>query len=143
MKYIKSCGFVVYKRINNENFYLIIQSLNGDIGFPKGHMEEDETELQTAIRELKEETGVTVDYVPNFREQIEYKLPKTNNVMKQSIYFLGNCTSDNIVCQETEVSEAKFVSYENALEILTFDETKSILKNAELFLRNIHRSISP
>ena len=143
MKYIKSCGFVVYKRINNENFYLIIQSLNGDIGFPKGHMEEDETELQTAIRELKEETGVTVDYVPNFREQIEYKLPKTNNVMKQSIYFLGNCTSDNIVCQETEVSEAKFVSYENALEILTFDETKSILKNAELFIRNIHRSISP
>jgi tRNA nucleotidyltransferase (CCA-adding enzyme) len=143
MKYIKSCGFVAYKHINNENFYLIIKSINGDVGFPKGHMEKDETELQTAIRELKEETGVTVDYVPNFREQIEYKLPKTNNVMKQSIYFLGNCTSDNIVCQETEVSEAKFVSYENALEILTFDETKSILKNAELFIRNIHRSISP
>ena len=135
MKYIKSCGFVVYKRINNENFYLIIQSLNGDIGFPKGHMEEDETELQTAIRELKEETGVTVDYVPDFREQIEYKLPKTDNIMKQSVYFLGKCTSDNIVCQETEVSAAKFVSFEDALKILTFDETKNILKNAELFIQ--------
>lgn len=138
MKYIKSCGFVVYKRINNENFYLIIQSLNGDIGFPKGHMEEDETELQTAIRELKEETGVEVEIISGFRCQIEYPLPRVPDAIKQSVYFLGKCTSDNILCQEAEVSEAKFLPYEDAIEILTFDAAKNILKNAEIFIRTIH-----
>ena len=61
MRYIKSCGFIVYKAENNENFYLIIKSHNGDVGFPKGHMEPGENELQTAIRELKEETGFTTE----------------------------------------------------------------------------------
>ena len=72
MTYIKSCGFVAYKRIENINHYLIIQSLNGDVGFPKGHMESGESELETAIRELKEETGVDVKVIQGFRRQIEY-----------------------------------------------------------------------
>ena len=57
MNYEKSCGFVVYKKIDNINYYLLIKSLNGDVGFPKGHMELGETEIQTAIRELKDEMG--------------------------------------------------------------------------------------
>ena len=70
MRYIKSCGFVAYKRIESINHYLIIKSLNGDMGFPKGHMESGESELQTAIRELKEETGVDVKVIQGFRRQI-------------------------------------------------------------------------
>ena len=66
MRYIKSCGFVAYKQIENKNYYLIIKSLNGDIGFPKGHMEIGESELQTAIRELKEETGLDSAYMEQF-----------------------------------------------------------------------------
>ena len=136
MQYIKSCGFVAYKQIENRNYYLIIKSINGDIGFPKGHMEIGESELQTAIRELKEETSVEVDVISGFRCQIEYPLIRIPNVIKQSVYFLGKCISDNIVCQEDEVAEASFLSYEKALQILTFEETKNILKSAELFIRS-------
>ena len=91
MKYIKSCGVVVFKRINNINYYLIIKSMNGDIGFPKGHAETDETELETAFRELKEETNVEVELLAGFRYQIEYKIPNMNNVIKQAVYYLGKC----------------------------------------------------
>ena len=135
MQHIKSCGFVAYKQIENRNYYLIIKSLNGDVGFPKGHMELGEDELQTAIRELREETGIEVRVVTGFRRQIEYPLVGISNAIKQSVYFLGICESDSIVCQVEEVAEANFVSYEDALEILTFEETKSILKDAELFIR--------
>ena len=45
MRYIKSCGFVAYKQIESRNYYLIIKSLNGDVGFPKGHMEIEERRL--------------------------------------------------------------------------------------------------
>ena len=134
MRYIKSCGFVVYKRIENINHYLIIQSLNGDVGFPKGHMESGESELETAIRELKEETGVDVKVIQGFRRQIEYELRRIPDTIKQSVYFLGQCTSDKIICQEAEVAEASFISYEDALKILTFEETKNILKDAEIFI---------
>ena len=134
MRYIKSCGFVAYKRIENINHYLIIQSLNGDVGFPKGHMESGESELETAIRELKEETGVDVKVIQGFRRQIEYELRRIPDTIKQSVYFLGQCTSDKIICQEAEVAEASFISYEDALKILTFEETKNILKDAEIFI---------
>ena len=130
MRYIKSCGFIVYKAENNENFYLIIKSHNGDVGFPKGHMEPGENELQTAIRELKEETGMDVDTIYDFRYQIEYPLPRVPDAMKQTVYFLGKCASDEIIIQETEVASAEFVTYDKAIEKLTFEETKNMLKKA-------------
>ena len=136
MKYVKSCGFVAFKQIENKNCYLIIKSLNGDVGFPKGHVEAGESELQTAIRELKEETGVEVEVIPGFRQQIEYPLTRIPDAIKQSVYFLGRCTSDNVICQESEVAEARFVSYEEALKMLTFEETKNILRDAELFIHS-------
>ena len=130
MRYIKSCGFIVYKAENNENYYLIIKSHNGDVGFPKGHMESGESELQTAIRELKEETGIDVDTIHDFRYQIEYPLPRVPDAMKQTVYFLGKCASDDIIIQETEVASAEFVPYDKAIEKLTFEETKNMLKKA-------------
>ena len=134
MKHIKSCGFIVYKKIDNKNFYLIIKAINGDIGFPKGHIENFETELQAAIRELKEETNVEVEVINGFRYQIEYKVPKMIDTVKQSVYFLGKCIKDSIICQESEVVEARFLPYEEAYEALTFVETKNILMNAEKFI---------
>lgn len=136
MRYIKSCGFVAYKQIENKNYYLIIKSLNGDIGFPKGHMEIGESELQTAIRELKEETGAEVEVMSGFRYQIEYPLPRVPDAIKQSVYFLGKCTSERIICQEAEVDSAEFIPYEDAIKMLTFEETKNILRDAELFIRS-------
>ena len=115
MRYITSCGFVAYREEAGENCYLLIKSPNGDVGFPKGHMEDGESEIDTARRELKEETGVEVE-------------------VKRVIYFLGKCTNDGIVCQEGEVLAAEFVPYAKAVEMLTFNETKDILRDAEEFL---------
>lgn len=97
-------------------------------------MDDSIYELETAIRELKEETGVDVKVIQGFRRQIEYELRKIPDTIKQSVYFLGECTSDKIICQEAEVAEASFISYEDALKILTFEETKNILKDAEIFV---------
>lgn len=141
MKYIKSCGVIAYKKFNTQNYYLIIKSTNGDIGFPKGHMESDESEVMTAVRELKEETNVEAELLSDFRYQIEYKMPNIDGAIKQSVYFLGKCISDKIICQENEVLEAKFVSYEEALKILTFEETKEILRKVEEYLSIIGKTV--
>lgn len=134
MQYVKSCGFIVYKTVENTNYYLIIQSTNGDIGFPKGHMEDGETELQTAIRELKEETNVDVEIIEGFRKQIEYPLPKRPDVIKQSVYFLGRAVTDDVICQEGEVINAAFVSYDDAMRTLTFEDTRRLLEDAKTYV---------
>lgn len=134
MQYVKSCGFIVYKTVENTNYYLIIKSTNGDIGFPKGHMEDGEAELQTAIRELKEETNVEVEVVDGFRKQIEYPLPKRPDVIKQSVYFLGKYASGDIVCQKGEVLECGFLSYDDAMRTLTFEDTRRLLEDAKTYV---------
>ena len=133
MRYIKSCGFIAYKEINGEICYLIIKARNGDVGFPKGHMEAGESEIQTAIRELKEETNAEIEIISGFRRQLEYPLPRMADTIKQTVYFLGRGTSDKLIPQETEVAEAVFLPYEEALAVLTFDETRNMLTEAENF----------
>ena len=134
MHYIKSCGVVAFKRINNEIFYLIIKQKNNDIGFPKGRVENNESELETAIRELKEETNIEVNVIDNFRVQIEYKV---NDFIKQVVYFLGECINEDIIIQEQEVKEAWFLSFNEALNLITYNDTKNVLIEAKKIIDNI------
>lgn len=136
MRYEKSCGFVAYKENDGQRLYLIICSMDGEYGFPKGHVEGDETEYETAVRELKEETGAQAHIVPGFRRQIEYAFPNKPGVMKRTVYFLGEVLPGEIVCREGEVALAAFHPLEKAYELLSFEETKNILIEADTFLRS-------
>ena len=137
MDYEKSCGYVVYKLENNKILYLILQSLNGEWGFPKGHVEKDESEIETANRELFEETNLIVEHIPGFRAVTEYIMVKYNNKKKQVVYFVGKHLKNEIKCQDTEVKNAIFVSYEEAQNLLNFKETKAVLEEADLFIKSL------
>jgi 8-oxo-dGTP pyrophosphatase MutT (NUDIX family) len=135
MRRIKSCGFLAFTEVDGENQYLIIKSHNGDVGFPKGHVEAGESETDTAVRELKEEAGVEVEILDGFRRIIEYKLPKTKDTIKETVYFLGRCIDpEALLRQESEVTEARFLPFKDALKVLTFEETRGILKEAQSFI---------
>jgi len=122
MKREKSCGCIV---INDKNKVLLIHHNAGHWDFPKGHMEEGETEIQTAIREVKEETNIDVEVNEKFRYTTKYS-PK-EDVMKEVVYFLAKNISDNKEAQLEEVSEVKWVNFEEALETITYDTSKEIL----------------
>ena len=137
MKRIKSCGFIAFTRVGEENHYLIIKGLNNDVGFPKGHVESGESEIETAVRELREETNIEVDMLEGFRHEIEYKIPRTRDVYKLTVYFLGKCRDvSTLKRQECEIKDARFVPYETARKILTFDEARQMLDAAESFVRS-------
>ncbi len=130
----KSCGAVVFTRVNNKIKYLLIRSLTGTYGFPKGHVEAGETEEQTALREVFEEVGVKIDLLRGFRTVVEYSLPRKEKCLKQVVYFLGEYSNQRFTHQKTELSEALLVDYETAIKLFQFDNNKRILTEANDFL---------
>ena len=137
MMYEKSCGAVVFTIINNEIKYLLIRNLHGIYGFPKGHIEKDETEKETALREVKEEVGINITLIDNFRITDEYRVPQKQNVTKQIVYFLGEYYNQDFIYQKEELSDALLVNYEKAISLFQYESSKRILKEANDFLKRI------
>ena len=136
MKFEKSCGAVVFTKIDNKIKYLIIKSLEGIYGFPKGHMELDEVEEETALREILEETGIKVKLINGFRYKVEYEI-KDKNIYKEVIYFLGEYSNQEIIYQKEELSDAKLMDFSTAFSVLQYDDSKAVLKAANDYLKNI------
>ena len=136
MKKEKSCGAVVYKKENNEIFILLLKHNAGHWSFPKGHVEEDETEQQTALREIKEETNLDVTIDNGFRKVSTYS-PK-EGVMKDVIFFVSELKEDEAEekAQECEIQELGWFSYEEAMNIITYDNDKNILQEANKYIRS-------
>ena len=135
MKHEKSCGAVVFTRTDKGVKYLLIANLKGIYGFPKGHVEAGETEEQTALREIREETGLQVTLVPGFRAVDEHLIPEKQDTMKQIVYFLAEYEGQEVAYQKEELSGAYLVSYEEAMGMFQFESSRRILTEANLFLQ--------
>lgn len=131
MKREKSCGALVFRITpSGQKEFLFIKHRHGTHwSFPKGHMEEGENEVQTALREVKEETGLDIDLVGDFRQSVEY-FPKPN-VKKQVVYFLGHARNDHVVRQEEEIGETRWVSLEDAYNFVSFRNDKNLITKAK------------
>ena len=134
MVYEKSCGAVIFTTINNQIHYLLIKRISGFYGFPKGHVENKETEEETALREIQEEVGIKATLISGFKTEDEYVLPRKKNVKKRVVYFLGYYQNQDIHYQKEEVSDAILVEFENAIQLLQFESSKRIITEANRFL---------
>lgn len=104
-------------------------------GFPKGHMEGTETEEETALREIREETGLNVRLLPGFRWTDSYSLPHKPGVTKQVVYFTAEYSGQTPVPQESELSGIRLMPYQEAWNALQFASARRILAAADRFLR--------
>ena len=130
MKREKSCGAVVFTRREDEIKYVMVRSLKGFWGFPKGHTEGDETEEETALREVKEETGLDVRLLKGFRMSHEYPLHNHKDVMKTVVYFIGEYRDQTPCAQESELTAVALMDYEEAMSALAFERGREVLRAA-------------
>ncbi len=133
----RSAGAVVYRTAAPErrDFLLLLNAGRWD--FPKGNMEEGETELQTVLREVAEETGLKhISVVPGFRRIIEYNYRRQGkNVHKFVTYMLAS-TEDGDVRISDEHQGFGWYPYEEALQQVSYENSKVTLLEAEKFIRN-------
>ncbi|MFA6843392.1 MAG: NUDIX domain-containing protein [Bacilli bacterium] len=134
MKKEKSCGGIVYKYHQNELYILMIEMNPGHWSFPKGHVEGNETEIETAIREIKEETNIDVIIDTKFRMVTTYN--PTKEILKDVIYFVATPISDDIKRQVEEISDLKWIYYDDALKVVTYESDKNILEKAIEYIQS-------
>lgn len=136
MIYERSAGILIFRQLEDGREYLLLHYPGGHFDFPKGHMEKDETERETALRELKEETGIdNITWIEGYREKIHYVYRRGPNMMSKDVIFFLARTRQKKIIISFEHKGSLWLPYKDALEKLTFASAKELLKKAEKFLK--------
>ena len=143
MVWEKSCGAAIYIARERETLWLVERMQKGHTSLCKGHVEAGETEHDTAVREIREETALSVAFLDGFRERIEYS-PEPG-VMKEVIFFLARAKRADTAAQPEEVAAIEWLPFDQALAALTYPDDKRILTAAQAFLdrRGMGRYLEP
>ena len=130
MKKEKSCGAIVF---NKENQVLVVEMKQGHWSFPKGHIEANETEEETAIREVKEETNIDILIDNKFRRISTYS--PYQGVTKDVVFFIAKAANNNVVIQQEEIQSAGFYDKTFVVNKITFKNDLNIYLDALKYKR--------
>lgn len=123
----KSCGAIIWQERDAMPQVLVLRHKNGGHwAFPKGHVEGSETEEETALREIREETGLKVKLHRGFREMVTFS-PEPQ-VMKDVIYFAATPIGGSLKRQEEEVLDIRWARLSDALKLVTFENDRQVLR---------------
>jgi bis(5'-nucleosidyl)-tetraphosphatase len=130
----KSCGAVIFKANGNRK-YLLLHYEGGHWDFVKGHVEPNETEKDTARRETEEETGLTdLTFIEGYRQPIGYYYKRAGKtVYKEVIFYLVEAKTNAVRLSREHVG-FDWLTYERAIERLTYKNAKDTLRRAHEFL---------
>lgn len=131
----KSCGAVILKKEEEIKVLLVQMKNGGHFSFPKGHVEGNETETETATREIMEETSLRVKFIKGFRKSTEYS--PEEGVLKEVIYFLAVPEEGGFIPQEEEILSIKWFSEKEAVDAVTYHNDKIILRDALSFFKSL------
>ncbi len=128
--YEKSCGAIIIHKSSENNYkVLLVKNHNGRYwSFPKGHVEKGETEQQTAIREIKEETGLDVEIIDSFREVSDYC--PFGRIKKRVVFFMAQTFSTDVTVQKEEIDSYIWVDLNDVHNKCTYDNDLRVIKKA-------------
>lgn len=126
----QSFGIIPYLKKGNQLLFLLIQHQEGHWAFPKGHKEGSETDLETALRELFEETGTEIRKVESshpFYEHYEITQPDGTFISKTVTFFPAEVKSEVVKIQPTEIQDFAWLAYDAARDKMTFQAGKKVI----------------
>jgi len=129
----KSCGALIFRLDGEKRLYLLLHYSGGHWDFPKGHVEKGESEEQTALREIQEETGITaLGFVEGFREEISYSFRHSTGEMadKKVAFFLARTNEKQVRLSDEHIGFA-WLPFEAAVKKATYENARMLLGKAE------------
>lgn len=133
---IRSAGMVLFYKEEHEIEYLLLHYPGGYWEFAKGKLEPGETKQMAAHREIHEETGLRVDLKEGFQETITYSFKdRWGNKTNKEVYFFVGEAPDQEITLSHEHQGYVWLSFEKALERLTYQNSKDILISADHFIK--------
>jgi len=135
-----SAGIVLFRKDSSKILFLLLHYPSGHWDFVKGKMEKGESFHQTAIRETREETGITdIVFLDDFEEWIEYNFQYQGELVHKKVVFYLAETKSKEVSISHEHLDYTWMDYQTAMEKTTFDNAKSILtKSKSLLNKTLH-----
>ena len=136
-----SSGIILFNRKEGLRYLLLYRKANDKYRelwvFPRGNIEENESDKEAAVRETLEETGIKeFRFVENFKEKISwfYRMDG-KSIFKESIFFLAETKIEDVIISD-EHDEYKWCTFEEALKLLKFKNARDVLKKANDYLKN-------
>lgn len=131
-----SAGLIIYTYQQDTREYLVLQYASGHWDFPKGKLEQGETNHEAAVRELYEETGLSAQVLPDFAQSLDYYFRdyKTGQLIHKTVIFFIGYTTDKQVKLSHEHIGYTWLPFQQAYALTTYDNAKHILQEAEKFL---------
>ena len=131
----KAIGVIVFYNQGDSLIFLLLKHRKGHWSFAKGHSEEGETPLQTALRELHEEAGIfDVKFISGetlLKEKYVFQNKKLQKVKKRVDYFIAEAFDDKVKIDNHEITDYKWCSLEDSRKVLTFGQSSETLESAE------------
>ena len=130
-----SSGVVLFRKENEKILFLLLHYPSGHWDFIKGKMEEGESTHETAIREAKEETGITdITFLKKFEEWIKYDFQYQGELVHKKVVFFLAETKTQEVMISNEHLDYTWMDYNTSMEKTTFDNAKTVLTRAQTLL---------
>tara|TARA_Y100000310_G_scaffold320549_1_gene377111 strand:+ start:610 stop:1023 length:414 start_codon:yes stop_codon:yes gene_type:complete len=137
MKKEKSAGAILFKK-NGEIEYLLLHYEEGHWDFPKGHIEENETDIEALKREIEEETSIKdVEIIQGFKENIHYFFRLEGELVSKDVVFYLVKTKIKRIKLSHEHMGFKWLSFGESIDKLTFKNARNILKKANDVLKKV------
>lgn len=131
----RSAGAVVFRRSGDMCEYLLLKYPGGYYDFPRGIVEFGESDIDAAIREIREETGLEVRIIPGFSRTIEYFYIREGvRVRKQVTYFLAEALGGEVKLSYEHTGYI-WANYVRALSLVSFESVRNVLRDAHNFLK--------
>ncbi len=130
-----SAGIVLFRKEDSKILFLLLHYPSGHWDFIKGKMEKGESTHETAIRETKEETGITdITFLENFEEWIKYDFQYQGELVRKKVVFFLAETKTKEVMISHEHLDYTWMDYNTSMEKTTFDNAKTVLTRARTLL---------
>ena len=134
--YERSAGAVVYAVDSRDVLYLLLHGRYG-WDFPHGLVHLHETDVAAALREILEETGLKVELIPSFKEEIRYKYSKKGRtIYREVVYFLARARDKNVTLSK-EHDAYIWTTRDEAMKLITKDETRAVFLKASRKIQKI------